>query len=304
MRLLAAAEDETDLTSGAQARHLDRHQLTVGNLAERAASWQHRDSHAHFDRPLDAVKARQRDLDVDRRVSALVGAKHALPRRRGIVVRDDCLLPDFFDGRAASTRQWMAGMRQHDQLVAAKRDGLQATVRRLKRQDAKVQAPVQDLRSNGARPHPTNLHQRLRMRLGEPVEKRKERMDRCLVGADDDTPATDLLELADRDLGICGEAQQPRRVLLQQPSRFGQGAVADRAIEQPVAELFLEAPNRLADRGLGAVELLCGHREAALGGNGDKCAQILQLHEMDYNLELFKSNKYKLDSKPEPRLQT
>jgi hypothetical protein len=25
---------------------------------------------------------------------------------------------------------------------------------------------------------------------------------------------------------------------------------------------------------------------------------------MDYNLELFKSNKYKLDSKPEPRLQT
>ena len=91
---------------------------------------------------------------------------------------------------------------------------------------------------------------------------------------------------------------------LQQPSRFGQGAVADRAIEQPVAELFLEAPNRLADRRLGAVELLCGHREAALGGNGDKCAQILQLHEMDYNLELFKSNKYKLDSRLEPRLQT
>ena len=56
------------------------------------------------------------------------------------------------------------------------------------------------------------------MRLGEPVEKRKEGMDGRLVGADDDTPAADLLELADRDLGICGEAQQPRRVLLQQPS--------------------------------------------------------------------------------------
>ena len=129
-------------------------------------------------------------------------------------------------------------------------------------------------------------------------------MDRRLVGADDDAPAADLLELADRDFGICGEAQQPRRVLLQQPSRFGQGAVADRPIEQPVAKLFLEAPDRLADRRLGAVELLCGHREAALGGNGDKCAQILQLHEMDYNLELFKSNKYKLDSRLEPRLQT
>ena len=70
MGLLAATEHQSDLTAGTQAGNFDRDQLTVGNLAEGAASWQHRDSHAHFDRPLDAVEARQRDLDVDRRVGA------------------------------------------------------------------------------------------------------------------------------------------------------------------------------------------------------------------------------------------
>ena len=148
MGLLAATEHQSDLTAGTQTGNFDRDQLTVGNLAEA----QRRGSTAT---PMPISTARLMPSRLGNAtwmligVSALVGAKHALPRRRGIVVRDDCLLPDFFDCRAASSRQWMAGVRQHDQLVAAKRDGLQAAVRRLKRQDAKVQAPVQDLRGNG-----------------------------------------------------------------------------------------------------------------------------------------------------------
>jgi hypothetical protein len=43
------------------------------------------------------------------------------------------------------------------------------------------------------------------------------------------------------------------------------------------------------------VELLGRDREAALGGNRDKGAEILQLHRLEYNAALFNLNKYKLD---------
>ena len=174
MRLLAAAEDQTDLTSRAQARHLDRHQLTVGNLAERAASWQHRDSHAHFDRALDAVETRQRHLNVDRRVTPLVGAQHALARWRRIVVSDHGLLPDLLDRGAAPAREWMLGMRQHHQFVASEHDRLQSAIHRLEGEDAKVERAVEKLGGNGARAHATHLDQRLRMGFREPIEVRQE----------------------------------------------------------------------------------------------------------------------------------
>ncbi len=92
-------------------------------------------------------------------------------------------------------------------------------------------------------------------------------------------------------------------VLLEQAPRFGQGAVADGPIEQAIAELFLEPADGLAHGGLGAMQLLGGDRKAAFRRNRDKCAQILQLHRSNYNLALFKSNKYKLDSRLEPGLQ-
>ena len=127
-------------------------------------------------------------------------------------------------------------------------------------------------------------------------------MDGRLVGADDDPPAANLLQLADGDLGVGGQASAAasRTPAAAVPPRSGRRC--GRPIEQPVAELFLEAPDRLADGRLRPVQLLGGHREAALGGNGDKRAQILQLHGMNYNLELFKSNKYKLDSRLEPEV--
>ena len=53
-------------------------------------------------------------------------------------------------------------------------------------------------------------------------------------------------------------------VLLEQDARLGQCAVARRAVEQLVAELVLEPPDRLADRRLGAMEPLGRLRKAAV----------------------------------------
>ena len=171
-------------------------------------------------------------------------------------------------------------MGEHDQLVAAERDRLQAAIGRLERQDTEVEAAVEDLGRNLARPHAPDLDERLRVRLGEPVEEGQQRVHGRLVGTDDDAPAANLLQLAHRDFRVRGERQQPPGVLLKQASRFGQGAVADGPIEQSIAELFLEAADRLAHGRLGAMQLLGGDRKAAFGRNRDKCAQILQLHRL------------------------
>ena len=74
MRLLAAAKHQANLPAGAEAGNLDRHQGAVGNLAQRTPPRQHGDAHTHFNRALDAVKAGQRHLNVDGRVSPFVGA--------------------------------------------------------------------------------------------------------------------------------------------------------------------------------------------------------------------------------------
>ncbi len=194
-------------------------------------------------------------------------------------------------------------MREHDQLVAAERDRLQAAIGGLKRQDTEVEAAIEDLGGDLARPHAADLDERLRVRPGEAIEEGQQRVHGGLVGADDDAPAANLLQFAHRDFSVGGERQQPSGVLLQQAAGLGQGAVADGPIEQAIAELFLEPPDRLAHGRLGAMQLLGGDREAALRRYRHKCAQILQLHRPNYNLALFKSNKYKLDSRLEPGLQ-
>ena len=144
--------------------------------------------------------------------------------------------------------------------------------------------------------------------------KRKEGVHGRLVGADDDAPAADLLELADRDLGICGEAQQPRRApsCSSRPASV-RPAVADRAIEQPVAELFLEAPNRLADRRLGAVELFAATeklRSAATVTNVPRSCSCTKwiiiwsyLNQTSINWTAGRSQGYKRNS-PRPMTTT
>ncbi len=92
------------------------------------------------------------------------------------------------------------------------------------------------------------------MQRREPLDERQQRVHGGLVGADDDAAAPDLLQLPDRRLGLAGEPEQPLRVVLQQPPGLGQRAVSRGPVEQLLAQLVLEPPDRLADGRLGPVE--------------------------------------------------
>ncbi len=211
MRLLAAPEDQPDLTPRAQPRHLDGDELAARDFGQRAAARQHGDAHAHLDRALDAVEARQRDLNIDRRVAALVGAEDAVARRRRIVVRDHRLLADLFDRRPATRGERVLRMRQHHQLVGPSAIDCSPRSAGLEREDAEVEIAVEQLGRDRARADAAHLDERMRMRLGEAIEKRQQRVHRGFVGADNHSTAPDLLQLAHGGFGVGGQAQQPRR---------------------------------------------------------------------------------------------
>ena len=96
-QLAAATIDQPDLPRRSETRDVDGRKLAARDFRQRAPSRQHRDAEPGFHRALDAVQARQRYLDVDRRVPTLVEAQDPLPRRRRIVVRDDGLTADLFE---------------------------------------------------------------------------------------------------------------------------------------------------------------------------------------------------------------
>ena len=131
---------QSHLSRPAERRNLHRDEVAARDLGQRAAARQQRDADPHFDRAFDAVEARQRDLDVDRRAPALVRAEHALARGRRIVVRDDDLAPDLLERDSSSGRQRMPRRREQDEIVGAERHRLDAAVGRLKRQHAEVEA--------------------------------------------------------------------------------------------------------------------------------------------------------------------
>ena len=78
---------------------------------------------------------------------------------------------------------------------------------------------------------------------------------------------------------LAGQPQQPLRVVLEQAAGLGQRAVAGRPVEQPLPQLILDAPDRLADGRLGPVEPAGRGGETPVGGNGEKRGQIRKLHK-------------------------
>ena len=78
------------------------------------------------------------------------------------------------------------------------------------------------------------------------------------------------------DLRLAGQPQQPLRVVLEQAPGFGQRAVARGPVEQPLAQLILDPPDRLADRRLRPVEPAGRRGKAAIGSNREKRRQIRQ----------------------------
>ena len=109
------------------------------------------------------------------------------------------------------------------------------------------------------------------MGLGEPIDERKQRVHRRLVGADDDPAPANLLQLADGDFGVGGQRQQPAGVLLEQTPGVGQRAVADdRSNSRSPSS---SSSRRIAWLTAGCVRcsFLAATREAAFRGNGHKC---------------------------------
>ena len=103
------------------------------------------------------------------------------------------------------------------------------------------------------------------MPRAEPRDERQQRVHGRLVGADQHAPPPQVPQLAHRLLGLLRQPHQPLRILAEHAARLGQRALLGRAVEQPLAQLVLEAPDGLADRRLGAVQLGRGSREASLG---------------------------------------
>ena len=93
------------------------------------------------------------------------------------------------------------------------------------------------------------------MRLLEVGDERQDDVHRGLVGANQDAPAAQVAKVLDRDFRFLGQAQEPLGVVAQEPSGVGQGGVLGCPVEQPLADAFLQAADRLADGRLGSVQL-------------------------------------------------
>ena len=115
--------------------------------------------------------------------------------------------------------------------------------------------------------------------LPEARHQRQQRVHGGLVGADQHAAAPQVAQLAHGRFGLLRQPDEPLPVVLQHPPRVGQRAALRRSVEQLLAEVDLEPPDRLADGGLGAVHLGRGAREAALLGDGEKDPQRGQVHK-------------------------
>ncbi len=252
--------------------------MAARDLSQRTSPRQHRNSEPHLYGALDPIEARQGNLNVERRVATLVDPEHAFARRRWVVVSNDRLAAHFFNRYSLFRCEPMTRVRQHDQLVAAKRDRLQPLVGWLKRQHTEIEAALEEFRCNLPRRHSPDLDARPRVLARELLDDVQERMHGRFIRTDDDTPVANVLQLPDGRLSFCRKAQQSDRMLLQQQARFGQGAVARCPIEQLVAKFIFQSPDRLADGRLRSMQFLGGLRKASIVCDGDKRVQVLQLH--------------------------
>ena len=272
------SEHESHRARRAQLRHLHRDQVAARDLGQRTSSRQHRHSQAHLDGALDAIEARERDLNVDRRMSPLVHAQHAFARRRRIVVRDDGLASHLFDRdpllrREAVPRDWRAS--------PARRCRARSTAGPCRA------AGTSGRRSRGSARAAPSRSGATRRGAPRPRACGCSRANRSMIGSSEWTAAS-LAPMTTRPRRTCCSSRTAASASAANRSRrwrapgagprLGQRPVARRPIEELVAELVLEAPDRLADGRLRAVQLLRRLRKAAIGGDRNECVQVLQLH--------------------------
>src|SRR6185369_5951690 len=96
---------------------------------------------------------------------------------------------------------------------------------------------------------------------------------------DEHASAPQVAQFAHRGLSFFGKPHEPLAVVLQDLARVGEGAALRRAVEQLLAEVDLEAADRLADRRLRAVHFGRRTRETALLGDREKRLERRYVHK-------------------------
>ena len=170
------------------------------------------------------------------------------------------------------------GIDQHHELVLAERKRLQAPFARGKGKHAEVERAAEDFAGHLPGRDAAHLDVRVGMVRAEAFDHRQQDVYGAFVGADQHAAAPQVLQLANRALGLCAQCREALRVVEEKLARLGQPASLRGTIEQAFVQLVLEPPDGLADCRLGAVQPLRGAREAALGGDGEEDLQLGEIH--------------------------
>ena len=149
----------------------------------------------------------------------------------------------------------MRRVHEHHELVLAEHDRAELRFGRLEREHPEVEAALRDFGSDLARRNAADVNVNQRVSLAEPRDEVQDGVHRRLVGADEHAAAAQIAELTNRGFGLLRQPQEAVGVVPEEPSRVGQGGVLGRAVEQALADAFLQPADRLADRRLRAVEL-------------------------------------------------
>ena len=215
---------------------------------------QDRDAEAHLHRAFDRIEARQRDDDVERRVLLLEDAQHPFAGRRRIVVRHDRELADLLHVDQAAPGERVPGRHEEYQVVHVDDDRHEAGVVGVEREQADVEAALDDFDGDLACAHAANVHVDPRAPFPELHHHGQQDVDGAFVGPDEHAAAFQVAQLADGGLGLVGEAKQAFAVVAQHAAGFGEAAVLGGAVDEALAEFVLEALERLADRRLRPVQ--------------------------------------------------
>ena len=169
-------------------------------------------------------------------------------------------------------------MGQHDQLVDAQPQRAEPPLARGIAHQPEVQSAVEDFAGNVARVHAAHLDLGLGMVFPEPHRDGQQHVDGRLVDPDDHPPAPQLLQLAHRVHRFVPQARHALGVIEQDRAGLRQPPGLRRSVEQPLAELVLQPADRLADRGLRAVQPGRRPREAPLGRDHPEHLKLVQFH--------------------------
>ena len=230
---------------------------------------------------------------LQRDVTLLEQPQHALARRRRIVVRDDRLRGHVLHRHLPAPGERVGRRHEQHELVAADRHLEQPFFGRTERQRAEIEAALLHLDGNLPRRARGARRWRCRDSAGEtarsaaaacarPPRWRRSARGRA-AGRGARAPPTRSPRPAAPAAARSSAAPCPASVSVPRLRR---------PVEELLAEVGFETPDRLADRRLGPVDLGGGARKAALLGDGEKDLQGGEIHKI---IALLYRNHYHFD---------